>query len=448
MTNRTPLIPINTVWQKYLLRLAIIWIAFLSLPLQADFYQTLFGLQWKYFISDLFNLLVFLPHFFDELPHVYDWFLGLGLALIGAFFWLKLEKKSHVDRDALYCYILRIFVRFRLASILFVAGFTKFFAIFAPELSLSHLNTAYGYFEDWKHLYLSLSAAPAYLVFLGTVELFAAILLLFRRSSFLAVVIIIPFYGNVFLADIAYGGAYYLASAYIVLLTLPIFLYDLGRLARLVIDLQVTLPERWKFDWKQVRWGGWRWLPKLLFLTLFGLLVGFRSFDISRSASLYYPEQKGLPNVAGKYIVDRFVLNGDSLAFSPTDSSRWKDVVFEEWNTLSVRVNNPIKTTVSAGFLKREDETRDYEYAQVGDRLYYRYATSDDQKRITLQNPNPHYADDQYTFAIVRPDSKHIELRGKNLQGDSLFVALHKANKRYLLQEIKKEGRQKLGFKL
>ncbi|KGE12715.1 hypothetical protein [Sphingobacterium deserti] len=447
MTNRTPQIPINAPWQRYILRVAIIFILLLSLPLQADFYRTLVGLEWKYLVTDLFNLLVFLPHFFGEVSQVYDWLIGLGLALIGAFYWFKKETPD-TDREALYFYILRIFVRFRLASILFVAGFTKFFAIFAPELSLSHLNTGYGYFEDWKHLYLSLSAAPAYLVFLGTVELIAAIFLVFRRTSFLAVVIIIPFYGNVFLADIAYGGAYYLASAYIVLLTLPIFFYDIGRLSKLVIDLQTTIPERWKFNWNQVRWGQYKWIPKVLFVILFGVLVGFRSFDISRSASLYYPAENGLPDVAGKYLVDSYVLNGDSIDFSPTHKSRWKDVVFEEWNTLSVRVNDTIRTTVSTGFLKREDSSRDYEYAQVGDRLYYRYDASDDQKRIVLKNPNPHYPDDQYTFDIIRPDSTHLELRGKSQQGDSLVVALHKIDKRYLLQEVKKEGRRKLGFKL
>ncbi|TDS12968.1 hypothetical protein B0I21_10599 [Sphingobacterium paludis] len=447
MTQRTPQIPLYAPWQRYTLRAGILFILFLSLPLQADFYRTLFAIEWTYFITDVFNLLVFLPHYFGDEPQIYDWLLGLGIALIGALLWIKREAPN-VERDALYFYVLRIFVRFRLASILFVAGFTKFFAIFAPELSLSHLNTGYGYFEDWKHLYLSLSAAPAYLVFLGTVELLAAVLLLFRRTSFLATIIIIPFYGNVFLADIAYGGAYYLASAYIVLLTLPIFLYDIGRLSRLVIDLQATVPERWAFDWKQVGWGQWKWIPKLLFVVLFGLLVGVRSFDISRTASLYYPEESGLSNIAGKYIVESYVLNGNRIDFSPTHKSRWKDVVFEKWNTLSVRVNDSIQTTTSKGFLKREDGKRDYEYAQVGDRLYYRYDTSSDQKQVILQNPNPHYANDRYTFSVTRPDSSRVALRGKNAQGDSLFVELRKTDKRYLLEEIKKEGRRKLGFTL
>ncbi|WDF70427.1 hypothetical protein PQ465_08630 [Sphingobacterium oryzagri] len=447
MSNQTAFAPVYAPWQRYLIRVGVLFIILLSLPLQADFYRTLFGLRWSYLVTDLFNLLVYLPHFFGEISQIYDWLVALFLALIGAGIWFKIERKAPA-RDALYFYLLRIFVRFRLAAMLFVAGFTKLFAIFAPELSLSHLNTGYGYFEDLKHLYLSLSAAPAYLVFLGVVELLAAVLLLFRRTSFLAVIIIIPFYGNVFLADLAYAGDYYLASAYIVLLTLPVFLYDVERLSKLIVDLQLTLPERWKFDWKLTAWGRWKWALKFLFFISFGLLVGFRTLDISRSSSLYYPEQKGLEGIAGKYAVDNFIWNGDTLAFSPTDSLRWKDVVFEEWNTLSVRVNHAVKTTSSPGFLKRQDTERDYEYAHVGDRLYYRYTTTGDEKQISLQNPNPNYVNDRYSFAVERPDSLHVRLIGSNLQGDSLIVSLSKLDKKYLLHEVKKEGRRKLGFKL
>src|SRR5690606_24784167 len=131
-------------------------IGLLSLPLQPDFYKTLFTISWQYFIADVFYLATFLPHYFGEQTGLLDWVLLLIIALIGAAVWLKKEKPGNTDREQLYYYYLRIFVRFKLAAILFVAGFLKLFPIFAPELSLSHLNTAYGYFADWKHLLLSL----------------------------------------------------------------------------------------------------------------------------------------------------------------------------------------------------------------------------------------------------------------------------------------------------
>lgn len=438
--NNTP------TWQRFLLRLGIVFLVLLSIPLQPDFYQRLFSISWEYLVSDLFNLVLYLPHFFDSYSTFYDWFLILGISIIIAWLWLKNSKQAESSEQNLY-YFLRIFARYRLASILFVAGFTKVFAIFAPELSLSHLNTGYGYFENWKQLYLSLSAAPAYLVFLGIVEVLSALFLLHRKTSFLAVILIIPFYGNVFFADLAYEGIYFLMPAYIILLTAPIFIYDIKRLGQLIVDLKKTIPNQWTYNWSAQRYGRWYWVFKILFILVFVFAVGYRSYSISKSGSLFYPSTKGIANIAGKYNVDEFVLNGDTLAYSATDKIRWQDVVFEEWNTLSVRKNDQIKAIRSTQFLSNEDQFRDYEYSQVGDRLYYRY-TEEAGSTLHLKNPNPNYADDSYTFKIQRPDSLHVILEGTNQKGDSLYVNLHRLDKKYLLEEVKKAGRRKLGFKL
>lgn len=441
-TIQTP--SIIQFWKRYVLRLSIVFILLLSVPLQGDFYRQLLDINWQYLLSDLFNLVIFLPHFFGEISGFADWFLLLAIAALVAWLW---TSKDRIDpgREASLYYFLRIFVRFRLAALLSVAGLTKLFAIFAPPLSLSHLNTPYGYFEDWKQLYLSLSAAPAYVIFLGVVELLAAVLLLFRRTSFLAVIVVIPFYGNVFLADLAYGGRHYLASAFAVLLTLPIFFYDVKRLAQLIIQFDYTFPQRWRFDWSKVHLGYSRWIFKLLFVLLFIGLAGFKSYEVSKTSSLYYPEQPGLPGIAGKYIVDEFVVNGDTIPFSPTNKQRWRDVVFEQWNTLSVRVNDSIKTATPAKFL--ENQQRDYEYTQVGGRLYYRYTTAPN-RAILLKNPNPTYPNDSLQLQLLRPDSTHIQLYGTNSNGDTLSIALQKVNKKYLLYEVGKRGRDRLGFKL
>ncbi|NGM66242.1 DoxX family protein [Sphingobacterium sp. SGR-19] len=439
----------NPVWKKYILRVSILFIGLLSLPLQPDFYKTLFTISWQYFIADVFYLATFLPHYFGEQTGLLDWVLLLIIALIGAAVWLKKEKPGNTDREQLYYYYLRIFVRFKLAAILFVTGFLKLFPIFAPELSLSHLNTAYGYFADWKHLLLSLSAAPAYLVFLGIVELIAAILLLFRKTAFLAVIFVVPFYGNAFLADLAYQGPSYFVSTYIVLLTLPIFVYDVQRLGSLIVDFKETLPASWKLDWQKVSWSKWRLSLKAVFVFVFIVLVAVRSYSIYQdpNQSLHYPNEAGLPDIEGKYLVDIFVLNGDTLAFSPTDSVRWKDVVFEKWNTLSVRkVNTVFKDEPPTAFFQREEDSRDYEYTQVGDRLYYRYTITNDS--IALKNPNRNYHDDTYLFKVERPDSLRINLSGFNVRGDTLQIELNKVDKKYLLYEVKKIGRRGLGYKL
>lgn len=431
-------------WKRYVLRLSIVFILLLAIPLQPDFYRQLVSISWDYLLSDLFNLVIFLPHFFAEVSSFADWSVLLAVAALIAAGWTARDRTDG-GREAELFYLLRVFVRFRLAAILLVAGLLKLFALFAPPLSLSHLNTPYGYFEDWKQMYLSLSAAPAYVVFLGVVELTGGLLLLFRRTSLLAVLIVIPFYGNVFLSDLAYGGSHYASAAFAVLLTLPIFLYDAPRLFDLVVRLGYTQPLRWHFDWSKTRLAQARWWLKAFSVLFFGGIVGLKAVEARRGPSLYYPEQAALPAVAGKYIVDEFVLNGDTLPFSPADGRRWRDVVFEQWNTLSVRVNHRTATAQPARFV--DWRSKDYEYTQVGGRLYYRYNAERD-NLIVLQNPNPAYPHDSYRLQISRPDSTHIRLVGTNAAGDSLSVGLHKVDKKYLLYEVGRRGRNRLGFTL
>jgi hypothetical protein len=56
----------------------------------------------------------------------------------------------------------------------------------------------------------------------------------------------------------------------------------------------------------------------------------------------HFPATKGLPNISGIYNVASFHFKQGHLAYSPNDPVRWKDVVFEKWNTVSIRSNRPV----------------------------------------------------------------------------------------------------------
>jgi hypothetical protein len=432
--------------RDYLLRITTVFILLLSIPLQLDYYNLLFTTSWKYFLIDLYNLVTYLPHYFDKTSTILDWVIYLAISIVIAVIWKWKQQTINLDK---YYYYLRIFARYKLASILLVAGFIKLFPLYVPELSLSHLNTGYGYFQHWKHLLLSLSAAPAYLVFLGIVELIAAFFLLFRKTSFLGVIFIIPFYGNVFLADLAYEGDNFLVSIFIILLTLPVFFYDLGRLGNLIVNKILTNPTNWKFEWKLSKWKKHRLILKSLFVFIFIILVGYKSYSTySNKQNLFYPEQNGINGITGKFFVKDFILNGDTISYSDSNKNRWKDVVFEKWNTLSIRINDSIKVEEQhSSFWQRQDSLKDYEYTLVGDRLYYTVQLDSSKSIVTLKNRNTKYTD-SYKFQFIQPDSSSILLSGKNERGDSLEVFLVNADKKYLLEEVKKTGRRRLGYKL
>jgi len=350
------------------------------------------------------------------------------------------RDKDKKEYNQLY-YWLRVIVRYRLAAGLIAYGFIKFFPLQAPMPSLSNLNTAYGDFSAWKLFALSLGVVPDYQSFLGFVELLGGLLLLHRRTTTLATLIIIPFTGNVFFSNLAYEGGEYIYSFYLIVLALFLFAFDANRLNNLLTLGKPTAPNRFKpvFDHKNIRYG--RIALKAAFILFFVVIYGYKSFAGYRSYSYQYPTKPGLANAAGLYNVVEFAINGDTLAYAPLDPVRWKDVVFENWATLSIRSTPPaVIDSANVEHIDFDDAKRSFEQAGSGGRHYYSY--EHDEASKTLKLTNKVNAADQLTLHYTRPDSTTILLSGINSSKDSLHVALKKLDKKYLFQEVQKVGRR------
>jgi hypothetical protein len=118
-------------------------------------------------------------------------------------------------------------------------------------------------------------------------------------------------------------------------------------------------------------------------------------------------------------------------------------VVFESWNTVSVRSNQPVqKDLTNVEYVAVSDEQRGYEFEGSGGRHYFSYAVDAQKQVLSLQNRNSNHAAEQLTLHYSRPDEKTLTLSGLNEDRDSIFVVLRKIDKKYLLQEAAKAGRR------
>ena len=77
----------------------------------------------------------------------------------------------------------------------------------------------------------------------------------------------------------------------------------------------------------------------LLTITAFTVLT----FVSWKDTNYPFPKTKGITDIKGVYNVKEFNYKGKILPYSITDSLRWQNVVFEEWNTISIRNNIPVK---------------------------------------------------------------------------------------------------------
>ena len=428
-------------YKDFAFRVLFIYFFLQAVPLDWKYYQQLFSIDWSHLrYGAIFDLAHYEPRWSSGPPAWSDWLILLGIALAGAIIWTAVEARGRrvISSDNLY-YWLRVIVRYRLAIGIIAYGFIKLFPLQAPYPSISNLNTNYGDFTRWKLFSLSLGIVPSYESFLGCVEIIGGLLLFYRRSASVGAFIIAIFLGNVFMSNLAYGGGDDVYSLYLISLALFVLSYDAQRLINLLLLQKPAAPN----SFHPVFRAGGRYVRlalKTAFIFFFVILYGFKT----RSGETYqFPLTKGLPEAAGVYNVSQFIVGKDTIAYSKTDSTRWQDVVFEKWATLSIRSNRPV--VLDSNNVERPELTGDertYELEGSAGRQYYRYTVDSADHLLTLQNKNPHYSDEKWVLHYDRPGGSRIILSGVTTGKDSVYAVLDRVDKKYLLEEARKKGRQ------
>ena len=427
-------------YEKIIFRFLFIFFLLQAVPLDWKYYANLFTINWADLqYKDIFYLSRYTPQFlsgdFEKgswgLAQLVDWILIIGIALAGTVIWSFKDRKSK-SYPVLY-YWLRVILRYRLAIGIIGYGFIKFFPLQAPYPSISNLNTSYGDFTDWKLFSMSLGVVPGYESFLGAVEIFAGLLLLFRRTATIGALIILVFTGNVFMSNLAYEGGEHLYSFFLVIAALFILSFDAIRIYNLISLERPTIPNQFKlYLTKQQNIA--RLIAKSFVVFFFVILYGFKTYSGFHQDPYQYPLAKGIQNSAGIYNVSEFRINDKSLPYSATDTVRWKDLVFEKWATISIRSNRLVVIdSADHEEMPASDIDRDYESAGSAGRQYYSYTADTLQHKLLLQNKNKHYKGEKLELTYNRPDSSTIILSGLDQNRDSIYVVINKTDKKYPL---------------
>jgi hypothetical protein len=427
-------------YEKWAFRIFAIYFFIQAVPLDWKFYRNLFAINWLHLrFSDIFYISRYTPQFFSDSSSVgwglntfADWALILLVAIIGAVTW-AIKDKGQTDYDKLY-YWIRVIVRYRLAIGIIAYGFIKFFPLQSPYPSLSNLNTHYGEFSRWKLFSLSLGIVPNYESFLGVVEILAGSLLLFRKTSTIGALLVVVFTGNVFMSNLAYEGGEAAYSLYLVTLGLFLLTFDIVRLFTLIGLERPTQPNKFKLLLLP-KWQRGRLILKTLFIFFFVLLYGYKTWAAYHHNVYQYPQTAGLKDAAGLYDVSEFKINSTSLPYSATDTSRWKNVVFEKWATLSIGTNKPVKIDLAVTEeINNQDADRLYEEAGSIGRQYYSYQIDTANQQLVLQNKNRNYPNDKLTLHYTRPNVSSLVL--SDVEGrDTITAVLSRIDKKYLLEE-------------
>src|SRR5690606_7286636 len=144
------------------------------------------------------------------------------------------------------------------------------------------------------------------------------------------------------------------------------------RLMNLVAYERYSQPHRFKPVFNAVRKTHALLVLKGGFILFFVVIYAIRVYQDYLLNPHNIPQAAGLPNVSGIYNVSEFVINNDTIPYSTTDPVRWKDVVFEEWATISIRSNQPVQIDpTNVEVVAHSDEGRIYELVGSIGRHYY-----------------------------------------------------------------------------
>lgn len=317
-----------------------------------------------------------------------DWGIAFLLGIAGGLIWTLIDRKSK-SYHMLY-YWIRVVVRYRAGIGIIGFGFTKLFPTQMPFPSLGLLNSNFGDYTAQKIYWLSVGIVPWYQVFGGIVEIAAGTMLFFRKTTTFGAILLAGALGDITYVNYAYDGGVHVYAFYFVFLALFLLADDVPKLYNLLIRERYTVPVRFYPDLNQPALKYSRIVLKTLTFIVFFVILTYTEVINFKYDPYKQPSTAGLKQLRGNYRVTEFRVNGQVIPYNPLDTVRWQEATFENWTTLTFKVNHPVLVDPSnGGGSPMKDIQRTFEISGVagGQRAFHYYADTVDHV-LYLQDKN------------------------------------------------------------
>ncbi|HEY8400229.1 MAG TPA: hypothetical protein VIK89_03150 [Cytophagaceae bacterium] len=435
----------NSVWtlkEKTAFRIAFIYVALLLIP-NPEVLNYVKNIDWLHLnCRDLFIIATWrhldYVHIATEsgrwgLLSYINLFIPLLIAIPSALIWGYFDK-DRKEYNKLY-YWISVLVRYKVGIGIVAWGYRKLVPGQMVWPTVGIMNTPFGDFQAQKLYWQAVGIVPEYEVFLGLAEFVAGFLLLFRKTTALGAALTAVVLGNIVIANHVYDGSVHVHSFYYTLLAIFLLWKYLPSITRLLIGRQDVAPAiyypQFNEKWQRYTRTGIKLFLHYVFVGLFfALQVIDYIYDPYR-----IPETKGLPKSEGYYEVTEFKYNNQLMPYSPLDSLRWHDAIFESWSTLSFKVNRPaVMDQSNGGGYSELDIERSWELAGIGGgRRFFYYEADTVNQILKLQNKNAAHRDETMILHYSRPNDTRIILSGINEFKDSVHIVLDKVDKHYAM---------------
>lgn len=381
--------------ERIFFRIGLIFSALLILPLEPTWYQHLAAART---LSDFFRVallgreVTFVTIDSESgrwgLASFANWGIALAIAVAAAGVWTWFARKSARREYTTLYYWSRLLVRYWVGVNIMNYGFMKLFPDQMPFPSLTNLHTLFGEHAAYRTYWQVVGIVTWYEIVLGALEVGAGLLLFFRRTAALGALVNFGLLYNIAHANLAYDGGVQIHSGAISLLAGLLFLHYVPDLWRLLIKGQDVVPTPSNFVFRSRRKNQVFLAAKIaLWVAWVGVYAVVRHHGDTSTGFSKEPRAPGLPAATGYYQVTEFKLNGVARPYSPLDPVRWHEVVFEDYSTLTYKVDRAFPIRLENGAPAYRDSDKIYELAGfAGGRKYLHYEFNTEKHELVLQD--------------------------------------------------------------
>jgi len=251
-------------------------------------------------------------------------FLLIGvLSLLLTAIWAMVDARKGWRYSPKLNSLLRAMLRYHVGFTLILYGIAKVYLYQFGYMGLDRMDNMVGNNSPMGFLWLFMSYSPTYNIGTGLIEMIGGALLFFRRTTLLGAIISFVAMANVVLIDIAYDVTVKMFAIHLMLMVVVLLLDDAKRLFNVLLFNRAMAP---RLELPLISNPKYR-LPHYALKTA---LIGYGLFAILQfSGGIRETRRNNLkPHpLHGKYVVDQFVINHDTLPPLRDDEARWDEVL-------------------------------------------------------------------------------------------------------------------------
>ena len=256
---------------------------------------------------------------------IFTYFILALLTSVSLFIFAN--KKINYDKVNSWFFI---FLRYTIGFYMLVYGFDKVFKSHFPFPSLEKLDQTFGESSPQGLLWAFMGYSTVYSTFLGIIEVISGAFLLFRKTKAIGALLTLMIMVNVVLINFSYDVPVKLFAMHIVFFTFLILypnlrsiinFFFLQKETKLLEQIPPSLPQ-FISNYKKI----------IKAVVIIGFSIVFMNFSITNMRT--DGDNAPKPTLYGIYKTEVFQLNADTLLPLTTDSTRWKEIIFDTKNTV------------------------------------------------------------------------------------------------------------------